>query len=224
MKIVIIPLVIVALLILAAGGYFVLRAVDFDEPPSPPPAPTTPTQPPAEVEPAPPPPASTPGDSLTDFQQAVAEVAETGESQEVVLTFTEAEVNARADEVMTGMEVPEDIPLELNSVSIDLKPGNRLLALADTTILGFDATLEVDAVISIRDGQPDVSINEISFGTIPVPGSVKEEIAELIRQQIDRVLLDLAGSAAGSGVELDFQDITTDEDKLTVTVLISQQE
>ncbi len=208
MKIVIIPLVIVALLILGAGGYFVFRAVDFAEPP----------------QPAPAPPASTAGDSLTDFQQAVAEVAETGESQEVMLTFTEAEVNAQADEIMTGMEIPEDIPLEVNSVSIDLKPGNRLLTVADTTVLGFGATLEADAVISIRDGQPDVSIDEISFGAIPVPGSVKEEIVALIRQQIDQVLLDLAGSAAGSGVELDFKTITVDEDKLTVTVLISKQE
>lgn len=237
MKLVLLPVIIVALLILGGGGYFLVRNLRSPEPPPPPPAPAQSVPAPAQSVPAPaitqPPPAeaklvpSTPTSSSEDkvigFYQAIAEVAATGESREVVLTFTEAEVNEQAGKIMTQMEIPADIPLEIKSVSIDLQPGNNLLTVVDTTILGFGAKLKVDTSVSIRDGRPDVSINKVSFGMIPVPGAVKDQIVSLIRQQTDRILVAL--TEAGTGVvDLEFIDITIDEDILSVTVLISKTE
>ncbi len=228
MKLILLPVIIVALLVLGGGGYFLVRNIRFPEPP-PPPAPVQPAPAPAAI---PPPPAETAPaapplsfeDRVTDFRQAVVEVAATGESREVILTFTEAEITEQADKIMTRMEIPADIPLEINGVSIDLQPGNNMLTTADTTILGFDAKLKVNIGVSIWDGRPDVSINEVSFGMIPVPGMVKEKIVALISQQTDRMLVALTEAGAGGGVDLEFIDMTTDEDTLSVTVLISKTE
>ncbi|MEE8419832.1 MAG: hypothetical protein V3R92_00060 [Dehalococcoidales bacterium] len=228
MKLILLPVIIVALLVLGGGGYFLVRNIRFPEPP-PPPAPVQPAPAPAAI---PPPPAETAPaapplsfeDRVTDFRQAVVEVAATGESREVILTFTEAEITEQADKIMTRMEIPADIPLEINGVSIDLQPGNNMLTTADTTILGFDAKLKVNTGVSIRAGRPDISINEVSFGMIPVPGRVKEKIVALISQQTDRMLVALTEAGAGGGVDLEFIDMTTDEDTLSVTVLISKTE
>ncbi len=95
--------------------------------------------------------------------------------------------------------------------------------MADTTILGFGAKLKVNTGVSIRDGRPDISINEVSFGMIPVPGMVKEKIVALISQQTDRMLVALTEAGTG-GVDLEFIDMTIDEDMLSVTVLISKTE
>ncbi len=221
MKLILLPVIIVALLILGGGGYFLVRNLRSPELPPPPPAPVQPAPPPTETTPAPPPPSFE--DRVTDFRQAVVEVADTGESREVILTFTEAEITEQADKIMTRMEIPADIPLEIKGVSIDLQPGNNMLTIADTTILGFDAKLKVNTGVSIRAGRPDISINEVSFGMIPVPGMVKEKIVALISQQTDRMLVVLTEAGTG-GVDLEFIDMTIDEDMLSVTVLISKTE
>ncbi len=222
MKLILLPVIIAALLILGGGGYFLVRNIQSPEPSPPPPAPAATQPPPAKTAPEPTPPSFE--DKVTDFSQAVAEVAATGESREVTLTFTEAEVNEQAGKIMTQMEIPADIPLEIKGVSIDLQPGNNLLTVADTTILGFSAKLKVNTGVSIREGRPDISINDISFGMIPVPGTVKDKIVALIGQQTDRMLVALTEAGTGGGVDFEFIDITIDEDMLSVTVLISKTE
>ncbi|MCH8864434.1 MAG: hypothetical protein IIB13_03595 [Chloroflexi bacterium] len=222
MKLILLPVIIAALLILGGGGYFLVRNIQSPEPSPPPPAPAATQPPPAKTAPEPTPPSFE--DKVTDFSQAVAEVAATGESREVTLTFTEAEVNEQAGKIMTQMEIPADIPLEIKGVSIDLQPGNNLLTVADTTILGFSAKLKVNTGVSIREGRPDISINDISFGMIPVPGTVKDKIVALIGQQTDRMLVALTEAGTGGGVDFEFIDITIDEDMLRVTVLISKTE
>ncbi len=227
MKFILLPVIIASLLILV-GGYFVIRNIQLPEPPPPPvpvhpPPPAPAAVPPPPAEPAPAPQPTSLEDQVTGFRQAVAEVAATGESREVILTFTEAEMTEQANRVMTRMEIPADIPLEIRGATIDLQPGNNMLTVADTTILGFDASLKVNTGVGIRDGRPDISVNDISFGMIPVPGAVKEKITALISQQTDRMLVALTEAETG-GVDLEFIDMTTDEDTLSITVLVSKTE
>ncbi|MEE8318525.1 MAG: hypothetical protein V3R36_02675 [Dehalococcoidales bacterium] len=227
MKLILLPVIIAALLILG-GGYFVIRNIQLPEPPPPPvpvqpPPPAPAAVPPPPAEPAPAPQPTSLEDQVTGFRQAVAEVAATGESREVILTFTEAEMTEQANRVMTRMEIPADIPLEIKGATIDLQPGNNMLTVADTTILGFDASLKVNTGVGIRDGRPDISVNDISFGMIPVPGAVKEKITALISQQTDQMLVALTEAETG-GVDLEFIDMTTDEDTLSITVLVSKTE
>lgn len=227
MKLILLPVIIAVLLILGGGGYFLARSIWFPEPPPAPepvqpPSPAPAAVPPPPAEPAPESPLPSLEDQVTGFRQAVAEVVATGESREVILTFTEAEITEQIDKIMTRMEIPADIPLEIKGARIDLQPGNKMLTVADTTILGFDAKLKVNTGVGIRDGRPDISVNDISFGMIPVPGAVKEKITALISQQTDQMLVALTEAETG-GVDLEFIDMTTDEDTLSITVLVSKK-
>jgi len=222
---------IIALIFLLAGAVYIIFAKPFspEVPPGeapaepPPPAETTLTAPPSSenVSPPEPPP---PGfeEKVTTFWQAMAEVSTTGESQEVTLVFTEAEVNEQAAKLLTQVEIPEDIPMEVKSIHIDLKPDNNLLTEAETAILGFGVTLKASSQVGISEGKPDVTITDVSFGAIPIPGTVKEKIVAFITHKIDEVLVQLTESAADGGIDAEFKDINVAEEKVTITVLIEK--
>ena len=222
--------------IIIGGGYIVFSNFFSSEPPpkdeapaEPPATPdatlTTPPAPPKESAPPPPtePPAPDYEEKVTDFRQAVADVLASGESQEVTLVFTEAEVNDQAAKLVAQMETPEDIPLEVKSVHIDLQPGNNLLTEAETAILGFGVTLEVSSQVSISEGKPKVTTTDVSFGAIPipVPGAVKDAVVEFITQRTDELMVQLTQTTVGGdGIDFEFKEINTQEEKVTITVLI----
>ncbi|MEE9400355.1 MAG: hypothetical protein V3V23_08815 [Dehalococcoidales bacterium] len=81
--IIIVPLVL-------AGAVYILIGNPFSSAPTP-----EETAPPAPVAEPPPPRPPAPGieEKIADFGQTVADVSATGESKEVTLVFTEAEVN-----------------------------------------------------------------------------------------------------------------------------------
>jgi flagellar basal body-associated protein FliL len=228
-------IIIAIVFVLIGGGYLVFSNFFSSEPPpkdeapTEPPAtpeatPTTPPAPPKESAPPPePPPAPSIEEKVVDFGQAVADVLASGESQEVTLVFTEAEVNEQATKLLAQVEIPEDIPLEIKSVHIDLQPGNNLLTEAETTILGFGVTLKANAQVSIREGKPKVDITKVSFGAIPIPGAIKDAVVGFITQQTDDLLVQLTKPAIdGDGIDLEFQEINTQEDKVTITILVKK--
>ena len=238
-KIIIITAIV---LVLIGGGYFVVSNFFSSEPPpedempaelpAPPASPAPPKEsvpspptPPKESAPSPPtePPAPDYEEKVTDFRQAVADVLASGESQEVTLVFTEAEVNDQAAKLLAQMETPEDIPLEVKSVHIDLQPGNNLLTEAETAILGFGVTLEVSSQISISEGKPKVTTTDVSFGAIPIPGAVKDAVVEFITQRTDELMVQLTQTTVGGDeIDFEFKEINTQEEKVTITVLIKK--
>ena len=161
-------------------------------------------------------------EKIEDFRQAIADVSATGESKEIILVFTEAEVNDQAAKMLTQVEMPEDIPLEVKSVHIDLQTNNNLVTEADTVTYGVGVTIKVKTQVSIQEGKPDVEIIDISFGLIPLPGTVKDKIVELITQRVDDLLIQLTEAEIGGNgkVGLEFTDINIQEEKVTITVII----
>lgn len=233
-KFTIIIIITAIVFVLIGGGYFVFSNFFSSEPPpeeevptEPPPtpevAPTTPPAPPKESTPSPPTEPTVPSlqEKVVDFGQAVAGVLASGESQEVTLVFTEAEVNEQAARLLAQVAIPEDIPLEIKSVHIDLQPGNNLFTKAETTILGLGVTLKVNSQVSIREGKPKVDITKVSFGVIPIPGTVKDRIVDFLTQKIDELIIQLTEpEIGGKGVELEFKDISIQEDEMTITVIV----
>jgi len=190
--------------------------------PTPVPASAQPPSSPPES-PLPEPPAQGLEGKVTDFRQAVQDVISSGESQEVTLIFTEAEINDQAAKILTQTEIPEDIPLEVNSIHIDLQPDNNLLTEAKTTILGLGVTLKAGSQVSIRDGKPEVTVADVSFGFIPLPGVVKDKIVAFITQKTDDLLVQSTkATVGGDGIDLEFKEINIQEEKVTITVLIKK--
>jgi len=210
--IIIVPLVL-------AGVVYILIGNPFSSAPTP-----EETAPPAPVAEPPPPKPPAPGieEKVADFGQAVADVSATGESREVTFVFTEAEVNQQAATVLTQVQIPEDIPVTVKGVYVDLQRDNNILTEVETVTYGVKVTIKVKTRVGISDGQPEVEVTDINFGFVPLPETIKDRITDLIVQQLDTLMVQLTGEAIGDDgkVELEFKEINIQEEKITTTVII----
>ncbi len=220
--IVIIATIVIVLFILIGVGYF-LFASDRSPTESPPQGTPSAEQPapPRESKPASEKPALSFEQKMETLKKAVADVCAGGESKEVTLVFTEAEANNQAAKLLAQAEV-EDIPLEIKSVHIDFQADNSLAIEAKTVAYGFEVMIKVKAQVGIEEGRPEVEVSNISFGFVPLPKSLKDEIVGLITQKIDDLLSQLTQTnvACDGKVDLEFTHINISESKATSTVII----
>jgi len=231
----VIILSIISMFALVGVGYIILSKPFTKESPAPealPPTPLT-TEAAAPAEPlaapeniTPPAQKSAPNfeDKLARFRQTITDVATTGGSQQITLVFTEAEVNEQAAKVLAQTEIPEDIPLEVNSIHIDLQPGNNLLTEAKTGVLGLGVTLKAKTHVSLKEGKPEITVSDVSFGLVRLSGAVKDKIVAFIVQKTDDVLGQLTGVALSDKgeVDLEFKEVNVQEENITITVLIKK--
>ena len=232
MKIFIGIVAVIGLLVVAVTAYFIMS--NLPQPaPTPAAAPAEPTPPPAELpaqpKESPPPPVAEPPEGIEgkveQFVQDVADVIATGESKEVTIVFTEAEVNEQAGRLLAQTEIPEDIPIEIKSIYIDLQADNNLATELGTASYGFEFKIKVKTNVGVKEGKPDVVITDISFGFIPLPTIVKEKITDFIREKIDGLMVQLTeAEVGGEGIDLEFKDIRVQPEEMTVTLLIKPRE
>jgi hypothetical protein len=212
---------IIALFLITAGIFYAAsRSAPITEAPPPATPPSAQPAPPEEPAPADEAPVQTGIDGFTD---AAAEVYATGEPKELDIFITETEANQRAAGLVATLEIPPDIPLEIKSIHLDLQPDNIVLVEAPSTLFGrLSATVRVTTRVSIEAGEPKVEITKISFGLIPVPQSLKDEIDSLITEKLgDFTAYLVASEVGGSGeVSVEFQDISIRQDDLTVSVVV----
>ncbi len=231
---VITSITVAALLIIAGVGYFILSNLSPPEPPTPSPAAAEPPPPPSESAPPEPPapvkesepPAKPPAPSfeekIENFKQAIADVYASGESKEVTLVFTEAEINQQAGKRVTQFEMPGDIPLEVKSVHIDLQTDNNLVTEVGATSYGIEVTIDIKTKVGVKEGKPSVEVTDISSGNPLLDAVLKDKFIELITQNTDDLLVQLIEGETGSAgkVDLEFTDITVQQEQITFTIMI----
>jgi len=231
---VITSITVAALLIIVGVGYFILSNLTPPELPTPSPAAAEPPPPPSESAPPEPPapvkesepPAKPPAPSfeekIENFKQAIADVYVSGESKEVTLVFTEAEINQQAGKLVTQFEMPGDIPLEVKSVHIDLQTDNNLVTKIGATSYGIEVTIDVKTKVGVKEGKPSVEVTDISSGNPLLDAILKDKFIELITQKTDDLLVQLIESETGSAgkVDLEFTDITIQQEQITFTIMI----
>lgn len=214
--------VIAGLLILAGVGYVLGRNPPPTEPPPQDTPPVEQPAPPGESKPTSEQPALSFEQQLEDLKTAIADVCDTGESQEVTLVVTETEANNLAAQMLSQAEIPEDIPLEINSVHIDFEADNNVVAEIGGVLYGFKVTIKSRAQVSVENGKPKVEVADINFGFIPLPQSIKDRVIVYITQEIDNLLSRMTETTVecNGTVGLEFQDINVQQDKMTITVII----
>lgn len=171
-----------------------------------------------------------PKSSLTPFEQkieslkqAVADVCDSSERKALTLIFTETEVNDQASDHIKKIEIPADIPLELESIHLYLEPDNNVLIQARSVLYGkLKVTIKATAQVSVEAGKPKVEITKVSFGFIPLPGILKDRIVGLATSKIDDLQKQITEADIGCNgkVGMEFTDITIQQDKLTISVLL----
>ncbi len=223
--VVITMLVIAVLLIGGVVAVFLVFNV-FDREAAPAPAPV-----PAPVPAAVPAPASAPApapapapsgpsieDKIKSLEQTIEQVRTTGQPQEVTIVLTEAEVNAQASQALTQGSQSAD--LKVLSVRIDLQPNNALSAELQAQALGFTIPIRVNMNIGVKDDKPAVSITGINFGMLPVPQTMKDQIAAAIAQSIDSLMVEMTQGGVGAGVAFEVRSITIRETDMTIVALV----
>jgi len=232
---VITSITVAALLIIVGVGYFIFGNLSPPEPP-PPGAPVTePPPPPKESAPPPEPsvqdiesepPAKPPAPSFEEkiaiLTQAIADVYASGESKEITLVLTEAEINQQAGKQLTQFEMPGDIPLEVKSVHIDLQTDNNLVTKVGATSYGIGVTIDIKTKVGVKEGKPSVEVTDISSGNPLLDAVLKDKFVELITQNTDDLLVQLIESETGSAgkVDLEFTDINIQQEQMTFTIKI----
>lgn len=219
----------VVLVLITAGFIYFTRS----KPPASPPATQTPlptaSKPTQSATPtSQPPPTQTPStleQNITSLEQAINNIATTGQSQEVTLTITESEANVQAAAMLTSATMPPDVPLEIKGVKIDFKPGNIILAEIDTVlhaVISLSVKVNVQMQVGIQAGKPTASVTDVSFtGSSLLPPSAKDQITSLITQQIDQLITQLTtAELAGGKVVLEYTKINIQETSAAVTVLV----
>ncbi|GEM_PF-3464664 len=220
MKVIIIIVAIIALAGAGVGGYLIANKLNAPSPPQP--APTTPVPAPSPA----PAPAPSPAPTAQNFEQkieslqnVISRVQTSGKSEEVTLTFTEAEVNEQAGLMLAQM--PPDSQFKVTSVKIDLKPNNVIAAELGAVAAGISLPVKVNVQVSVISGKPELKITGINFGFIPLPQSVKDQVSATLAKSLDDMLMQMMQTGAGGGIALEFKTITIRENDMTMTVLIN---
>ncbi len=220
MKVIIIIVAIIALAGAGVGGYLIANKLNAPSPPQP--APTTPVPAPSPA----PAPAPSPAPTAQNFEQkieslqnVISRVQTSGKSEEVTLTFTEAEVNEQAGLMLAQM--PPDSQFKVTSVKIDLKPNNLIAAELGAVAAGISLPVKVNVQVSVISGKPELKITGINFGFIPLPQSVKDQVSATLAKSLDDMLMQMMQTGAGGGIAPEFKTITIRENDMTMTVLIN---
>jgi len=223
---IIIVAVVSVLFFLVGAGYILFSSPPQPELPQPSVTPTQQPAPPKEAKPSPEPPPLTFEQKVEKIREAMADACATGESREETLVVTEAEANAQAAKWLPMVEIPADIPLEVESVHIYFQSDNNVLAELKSVIYdGPKVTIKVTAHISVEEGKPKVDITKVSFGFLPLPKLLKDRITALITQEIDDSLNQMteAGIGCDGKIDFKFKDISIQQEKLTVTMVVERR-
>jgi len=218
---VVITMLVIAVLLI--GGvvavFLVFNVFDREAAPAPAPAPAAVPAPASAPAPAPAPAPSGPSieDKIKSLEQTIEQVRTTGQPQEVTIVLTEAEVNAQAQSLAQGLQSAE---FKVLSVRIDLQPNNALSAELQAQALGFTIPIRVNMNIGVKDGKPAVSITGINFGMLPVPQTMKDQIAAAIAQSIDNLMVEMTQGGVGAGVAFEVRFITIRETDMTIVALV----
>jgi hypothetical protein len=220
---VVITMLVIALVLIGAvvAVFLLLNSCDREAAPAPAPTVAPAPAPAPSPAPAPAPTGSTIQDKLKSLEETIEKVRATGQAQEVTIGLTEAEVNAQASQAIVQETQSGDF--KVTSVKIDLKSSNVMAAELQAQALGFTIPIKVNMSVSIKDARPAVTVTDIGFGIMPVPQSMKDQIAAAIADSIDNLMVEMTENAAGDDVELEFRLITIRETDMTMVVLVKPE-
>jgi hypothetical protein len=152
---------------------------------------------------------------MEKLMETITNVATTGESSEVSLVFSEETVNDNVAQSLVGTTINAGVTMEVTAVDLDLQSGNLIEAeLKGTTSFGFGVIIRVTAQVSIEAGKPAVEVIDAN-----VPADL---IADAITEALDSLLIQLTQTEIGDAekVDIEFTDITIQDDELTLVVMV----
>jgi len=127
-----------------------------------------------------PPPATSPEQAealqnrLDEFSRELDQANAAGERNRMSLVITEEEANSLIARELPAFqeENPQTLPFRMESVQVSFREG-KVLAFAIFDLGGLHPRCAVVARISARGGQPEVEIEKVELGSLPLLGLVQ---------------------------------------------------
>ncbi len=123
---------------------------------------------------------------IAQVGQAVSTAQKTSKPVPVTLRVTEQELTSKVAEIGT-LQSGE---LQARDVQIRLVPG-KIVTTAKVSFMGLDVPVTLTATVSVRDGKPHVVVQNVQFGGLPLPDTLKNQLVDTIQWQMDEAWEDL---------------------------------
>lgn len=105
----------------------------------------------------------------------------------MTITLTEDELTAQA---AAALDRPGS--LTVSEPRVKLESGHAVFT-GRTRLLGFDVPVRVRATPIIVSGRPEVRVDHVDLGGIPVPSAFRQSIDTMLRDALDPAKLGLRG-------------------------------
>jgi hypothetical protein len=95
----------------------------------------------------------------------------------VSIILTQEEVNSKINEQLKTVDLPQG--MSVSDVNVNLKDGKLKLA-ANVGYSLFKGSAGMEAEITSVNGTPSVVVQDVDFGSLPIPQSLKDQLKKLI--------------------------------------------
>ena len=139
---------------------------------------------------------------IEGIRQEIEEAQASGHNRDLLLIITEEEATSKAAQLAADGE----LPLEMNYIQIRFHDGMiQASAMADMII---DVQVFIQARVGVSDGKPDIAIESLYLGKLPIPKTLIDQVMVAVMTQLDEQLEE-------SPVEL--RDVTVEDGLFTIT-------
>lgn len=174
-------LTLVLILVLTSFGAGYLLNSPSPKPETPTPAPPSPTPPPptptletptATPSPTPVAPSPTPT-TPTPTQAPTPTATPSAEKEKVTLIYTQAEVNAKAVELLAKYK--SRLPMEVENPQIFLRP-DKIEVEATVTLSGAKIKVTGEGRVLVEGGKPKIVVDKVMAGMFPLPPAMRQQL------------------------------------------------
>lgn len=138
---------------------------------------------------------------IEQFQREIAEASAMAGHREVTLVITEEEITSKAAQLAAAGRFPVDI----DYVQIHFSDGRVCgFALAD---LGIDVQVGIQARIGVNEGKPDIKIESLNFGRLPISGTLIDQVMTALMRQMEEPL---------ENIPIELQEITIENGEMII--------
>jgi len=132
------------------------------------------------------------------------EIDEAAAGAELTLVITEEEATSKLDQLARD----GNLSVEMEYLQIYLSEGMvRAFAKVD---MGIDVQVAIQAKIEVEDGKPDITIERLNLGRIPIPKTLINNVMTALERELE---------GRWEALPVTLQDVTIEDSAMTITLV-----
>jgi hypothetical protein len=136
-------------------------------------------------------------DRIEAVQREIDEAAAMGQRIEVTFVITEEEATSKVIQLSQS----DEINLDIEYAQIHFQDGKAYCHGKADFVIDMDISLEAE--IEVVDGEPDITIEGLHIGRLPIPGTLVGQIMRAVmshyQERLDGIRIDLEEITIGDG-------------------------